>query len=110
MEWLIALTLLVAAGWFWLDTLRARDLALVVGQRACEREGFQFLDWTVAQRRIGLARDADGRVHVRRVYGFEFSDTGNNRLDGAVTLMGRHVESVALGPGERRSGNVISLH
>ncbi|MCU0869511.1 MAG: DUF3301 domain-containing protein [Burkholderiales bacterium] len=109
MEWFV-LVVLLGAGWFWLDSLRARDAALDAGQRACEREGFQFLDWTVVQRRVRLGRDAEGQVRVRRVYGFEFSDTGNNRLDGAVTLLGHRVESVALAPGLRRDGNVISMH
>ena len=28
---------------------------------------------------------------LRRVYGFEFSDNGNNRRHGSVTLLGKRV-------------------
>ena len=45
-----------------------------------------------------LARDVGGRVALRRVYHFEFSDTGNNRLAGDVTLNGASVEVLHLEP------------
>jgi hypothetical protein len=35
---------------------------------------------------------------LRRIYHFEFSDTGNNRLDGSVTLVGRTVQALYLEP------------
>ena len=34
------------------------------------------------------ARDDDGRLRLRRVYHFEYSDTGDNRRQGHVTLLG----------------------
>jgi len=42
-------------------------------------------------------RDGGGAV-LRRVYQFEFSDTGNNRLAGAVTLAGSRVDTLYLEP------------
>ena len=43
-----SLVLLGALGWFWLDSLKARDAAIVAARKACESEGLQFLDETVA--------------------------------------------------------------
>jgi hypothetical protein len=91
---LLALVVAVAIGWFWIDTLGAREVALAAGQRACEAEGLQFLDWTVAQSRLRFGRDDDGRLRVHRVYDFEYSETGSDRRKGSVTLLGRRVLAV----------------
>ena len=47
---LLVLVALIAGGiWFWLDSLKAREIAVAEGTRLCELQSFQFLDWTVAQ-------------------------------------------------------------
>lgn len=108
MEW-VALVLAFGAGWYWLDSLRSREIALAAGERACEAEGFQFLDWTVAQSRLRPGRDDEGHVKLRRVYRFEYSDTGNNRLEGSVTLLGREVLAVRLATPPAAWSNVVNL-
>ncbi|UCH46923.1 MAG: DUF3301 domain-containing protein [Betaproteobacteria bacterium] len=107
---LVVLGLFLFAGWFWVDSMRAREVALDAGRRACEAESVQFLDWTVAVASIRIARAADGRIRLRRIYNFEFSDTGNNRLKGSITLLGTSVLSVHLSPGERSHPHVAHLH
>ncbi|HTY02134.1 MAG TPA: DUF3301 domain-containing protein [Rhodocyclaceae bacterium] len=94
------LLLVVAAAWFWLDGVRARDAAMSACRRACEVEGLQFLDETVAIRSLKLERDEDGALRMRRVYDFEYSDTGNDRHPGSVVIRGRTVVAlhVALAP------------
>ncbi|MFO1320044.1 MAG: DUF3301 domain-containing protein [Burkholderiales bacterium] len=104
-----ALLFAVALGWFWLDTLNARETALRAGQDACHAEGVQFLDWTVAQSRLRLQRNDEGQVRLLRVYRFEYSETGNDRFDGSVTLLGRTVLSVRLAPRPAYADNVIPL-
>ncbi|HXF18625.1 MAG TPA: DUF3301 domain-containing protein [Burkholderiales bacterium] len=106
---LAALLLFLVAGWFWLDSLRARDVALDGARRACEAEGVQLLDWTVALRRIRLGRDEEGRRGFQRTYEFEFSDTGNNRIGGSITVLGRQLLSLNL-PVVAPTSNVIRLH
>jgi len=86
------------AGWFWYDSMRARERALALGRAACEREGLQFLDETVLCTRTRPARAADGRVRLRRVYRFEFSDDGVNRRGGSLVLLGPALESLELEP------------
>ncbi len=95
------IALLLAAGavaWFVLDSLRSRERAVALGRQACLRAGVLFLDDTVHCVRTRFARDADGRLAFRRVYAFEFSETGNNRRHGAVTMLGPRVESVEMEP------------
>lgn len=88
----IAVTcLLFLIAWFWLDTLRAREAGISAARALCDRRNLQLLDDTVASESLRLARDDDGKVLLRRVYGFEYSDTGDNRRHGSVTLLGKHV-------------------
>ena len=96
----IALLLLVAGTVFWIDTLRAREAALVAGRAACERYELLLLDDTVAVTKLGLARNAEGRLRVARAYGFEFSDTGNNRRRGAISLLGGETGDISFEPYE----------
>ena len=93
-----AIVLIVAGLVFWIDSLRARERALAAGRAACERNGLQFLDETVAGASLRLARDDAGRMKLKRVFVFEFSDTGNNRRRGSVTLLGAQVQDVYTEP------------
>ena len=95
---LSTLLILAALVWFWFDSMRARERALALGKRACERDGLQFLDETVACVALGFARDDYGRLLLRRTYGFEFSDTGNNRRSGSIVMLGGEVESLYTEP------------
>ncbi len=66
-------------------------------REACASEDLLFLDDTVGIRSLKLARNADGHVQLQRAYDFEFSDTGNNRLQGSVVLLGKHVALLNIG-------------
>jgi hypothetical protein len=94
----LVLALIVLGALFWVDSLRARERALLAGRRACERYGVQLLDETVQFARLRLARDEDGRVRLRRTYSFEFSDTGNNRRQGAIVMLGAELADLHLEP------------
>lgn len=107
---LSALLIFLAGGWFWLDSLRARDFALDGARRACEAEGVQLLDWTVTMKRIRLGRDDEGRRGFQRTYEFEFSDTGNNRIGGSITVIGRQLLALNLPVIAAPPSNVIRLH
>ena len=97
--WEGAAIILIAAGaLLWADSLRARERALAAGRAACQRYGVQLLDETVAASALRLARDSDGRVRIRRVFAFEFSDTGNNRRHGSVVILGGEVQDLQLEP------------
>jgi hypothetical protein len=95
---LLFLSLLIAFGWFWFDSLRALEVARSEGKRACNIAGVQFLDDTVASTALALVRDMSGRRLLRRTYRFEFSDTGDSRLEGQVVMLGDKIESVTMEP------------
>jgi hypothetical protein len=103
---LIGAALLAAIAWLWLDSLRARDAAIAAARAACEAEALMLLDDTVAITSMRLARGGDGRVRLQRAYEFEYSDSGNNRIKGAIVLLGRTVVMLNVGV---RGGNVTLL-
>lgn len=84
--------------WFWYDTMQAREQAIVLGKRYCQNDGLQLLDETVSLSSLKIRRNSDGQIAFRRVYDFEFSDNGDNRRLGSITLLGRFAESVQLEP------------
>jgi hypothetical protein len=90
---LIVLTFLV---WFWADSLRVRERALVACTKACKEVNAQLLDQSVALRRIRITRDRNGRAAWLRTYRFEYSLDGTQRLRGSITMRGRSVETIAI--------------
>ena len=93
-----AILLLALVLFFWVDSLRARERALAAGRAACQRYGVQLLDETVAASALRLGRDSEGRLRIRRVFAFEFSDTGNNRRHGSIVILGAEVQDLHLEP------------
>jgi len=96
-----SLVLLLATGgafWFWLHSIRILEIAREAGRLICKQTGVQFLDDTVASTRLQLARDDNGRRILRRTYRFEFTETGNNRREGEVVMLGERIESVTMEP------------
>jgi hypothetical protein len=93
-----ALALIAAAIFLWADSLRARERAVRAGRAECERYAVQFLDDTVSFAKMRLARDEAGRVKIARTYTFEFTETGNNRRQGAIVMLGRELAEIQLEP------------
>ena len=95
---LLFLVMLAAFGWFWFDSMHVLEIARKAGKRACDDAHVQFLDDTVAGIALALMRDKAGRRVLRRTYRFEFSETGNSRLEGQLILLGHRIESVTMEP------------
>jgi hypothetical protein len=93
-----ALTLFAACVAIWVSIMRAREKAIAYAKKICAEEGVQLLDFTVALERLSLTRDQHGRAAFRRSYCFEFSDTGNNRREGRIILIGNRLESSYMEP------------
>jgi hypothetical protein len=94
----VAIAVIAAGIFLWLDSLRARERALAAGRAACDRYSLQFLDDTVSFARIRLRRGEDGQLKLARTYTFEFSDTGNNRRHGAIVMLGGELQDLQLEP------------
>ncbi len=97
-----ALALAALAGWLVWDALRARERANDAMRAACRARGLFFLDDTVSLASLRPVRDEDGRMRLRRIYRFQFSDTGHNRREGSITLVANVVTDLRLeaGPDE----------
>ena len=95
---LAALLAIGGAILLWTDSLRARERAVRAGRSACERYDLQFLDDTVSFARMRLARNEEGELRIARTYTFEVSDTGNNRRQGAIVMLGGEVQDLHLEP------------
>ena len=103
---LAAFGVVALAAWAVWDALRSREAANDAMRVACERRALFFLDDTVSLASLRPVRDDDGRVRLRRVYRFQYSDTGHNRRDGSIALVGKRV--VALDVGD--APDAITLH
>ena len=84
-------------GWFWSDSLRAREAGMNAVRDACAAEGLQWLDENIACVQMRIQRDRFGRLGLLRIYQFEFSDTGENRRLGSVQVQGQDVVFLSLG-------------
>ena len=73
-----------------------REAANVAIRDACKQHGLMFLDDTVGLASLRPARNDQGHAALRRVYRFEYSETGDNRKPGTITLLGSRVLVVAL--------------
>jgi hypothetical protein len=102
MSHLFTLCLLFLLGWFWLDSLRAREIALGICQAACRQRDLQWLDQAVALRRLGLSWRSEG-LRLRRVYRFDFSEEGTGRRQGYIVMRGLNLEELSFGLPEQVS-------
>jgi hypothetical protein len=100
MPWMetICLIVLLAAGWFWLDSFKAREAGIRAARAACAADQLLLLDDTIALGSLRPERDEAGKLRLRRVYDFEYSDTGDNRRRGSVTLLGDELVMLYVGP------------
>lgn len=94
--------------WLWFDSTRVHEIAVERARSQCSVNGVQFLDDTVALASIKLARDEEGRLTLQRTYTFEYSDTGNNRQPGNITMLGKVVQRLNFSP--PLAGSDITLH
>ncbi|MEP7327890.1 MAG: DUF3301 domain-containing protein [Betaproteobacteria bacterium] len=90
------LLLFAVGAWFLWDSLKAREAANVAIRDACKQHGLMFLDDTVGLASLRPARDDQGHAALRRVYRFEYSETGDNRKPGTIILLGPRVLVVKL--------------
>jgi len=91
-ETIVYLLLLALVGWFWLDSMRSREIATHTCKAVCRRDQYQFLDDTVSLANLGIARDPRGTLRIRRSYRFEYATSGDRRYQGLVVMLGSHLQ------------------
>jgi hypothetical protein len=104
MDVLIALLVLAGSIWFWLDSIKVKELAVRSAAQACQAIQVQFLDQTVSLAKIKPVRNAAGRLTWRRIYTFEFTMQGEQRYKGQAIMRGQILKHVHL---EKPDGLII---
>jgi hypothetical protein len=96
MEGLLLVAILSVLTWYWWDTMQCKEIAKTAGKRACDNAQVQFLDDTVALKKLWLRRAEDGRLQLCRIFFFEFTSDGAYRYHGRIVLSGKQVREVAM--------------
>lgn len=92
------LMLFVAAcAWLWRGH-GIRERALLLAKQHCARLDIELLDGAVALQRLAWLRDAQGHRRLARLYDFEFTVTGEQRLRGQISMFGQRLGSIELQP------------
>ncbi|WP_341304143.1 DUF3301 domain-containing protein [Pseudomonas sp. TMP25] len=86
-----------ACAWLW-HAHGLREQALNLVKQHCSKVDVELLDGNVALRRLALLPDSRGRKRLARVYGFEFTVTGEQRHVGSITLFGKQLGHIELAP------------
>lgn len=95
---LILLIILLFAAWFWQDTISKREIAIMLGRELAKRYQLQLLDETVACQKIRLGRDNRGQAQIQRLYVFEVSANGAERLECHLQLLGKQLQTWHIPP------------
>jgi len=94
-----SLALLVIIGllvWFWLESLKSRDIAIQVARTSCRQQELQLLDGTVSLQTLRpYYRNLDD-YGLKSTYTFDYSGDGVSRQTGCVVLYNTRVVSIIL--------------
>lgn len=86
-----------ACAWLWRGH-GIRERALLLAKQHCAKLDIELLDGAVALRRLAWQRDARGHRRLARLYDFEFTVTGEQRLRGQISMFGQRLGSIELQP------------
>ncbi len=94
----LLLILLIIAAWFWQDSIAKREIAIQFGRELANRCQLQLLDETVACNMIRLGRDCRGHAQLLRLYEFEVSANGADRMQCNLQLLGKQLQTWHIPP------------
>lgn len=101
---ILILLFLATLAWFWMNSIRAKEIAMQASALACQQIEAQFLDQTASLKNIHLVRNKSGRLSLERTYSFDFSRDRETRTQGLVMIKGYLVSKVLL---DEDSGTTI---
>jgi len=84
---IILAALLFLLIYFLWKTAEARESAQLLAAKACQNENMQFLDGSVALKSISLKRNSRKQIYLVRHFRFYFSNTGEDKREGIVSLV-----------------------
>lgn len=88
----LILLLLGAVVFFWVDSVRAKEVATTKAKELCSRYQVQFLDDSAALARLRLGRTSAG-LRFQRSFNFGYYRDDLGRRQGNLTLLGMRVHS-----------------
>jgi Protein of unknown function (DUF3301) len=94
-----SLALLAVIGllvWFWLESLKSRDIAIQVARNSCRQQELQLLDGTVSLQTLRPFYRSRDDYGLKRTYTFDYSGDGVSRQTGCVVLYNTRVVSIIL--------------
>ena len=86
--WMVLFAVLIA---YWLNAMRAKEIARHEAKRLCQQSDVLILDDTVSLKRLRLKRNGLGQMSFLRTYDFEFTLDGEFRYKGEVNLLGQRI-------------------
>lgn len=95
---LILLIVMLFLAWFWQDTVSKREIAIMLGRELAKRYQLQLLDETVACQKVRLGRDNRGHAQLQRLYVFEVTANGAERLECNLQLLGKQLQTWHIPP------------
>ena len=96
MTGLLILLFLGLLAWFWLNSIRAKEIAMQASAAACNDIEAQLLDQTASLKKLNLVRNQQGRMGIERTYSFDFSTDRESRQKGYVVIKGHSIYNVYL--------------
>lgn len=104
---IVLISLLIIAYLYWSSAQRIKSIALKATRQHCLDMDVQMLDDYIALNDLKLRRDKTGKMHLCRLFQFEFSSTGNERYNGQIVMLGYRIESIQMEPYRlpKRAGN-----
>jgi len=104
---LVLMFLAIPAGLFWSSGRSAAEMALLYGQRSCQRAGVQWLDQSAHMIGIRIRRNSNGWLGWERKFRFEYSHNGDDRYAGHVVLLGTELVGL-VGPMPKDDESIVS--
>ncbi len=81
---------------YWQAGMRAKEIAVRSAGNECTSSDVQLLDQTVHLIKVSMSRDSSKQWRVWREYQFDYTEDGQTRYRGRVTLLGPRLLRVAL--------------
>ncbi|MDA7742475.1 DUF3301 domain-containing protein [Francisellaceae bacterium] len=91
---IFCLVLIFLIAIIWRNSLRAREHAIQIAKQTCKKIEVQFLDETVALRKIRLSRSDHGSLCLLRNYEFEYSTNNTDRKICIVQMRGYRLSQI----------------
>ena len=88
--------LVFCAALYWLRARELKDRILKYATRHCDELSLKLLDESIVLKELKPFKSPQGGLFIKRRYVFDFTSTGEDRYQGEILLIGRHIEHIKL--------------